>query len=46
MLDIHFGDNLEVLRTLPDAAFALIYIDPTFNTGMVQARTRLKTVRD
>ena len=46
MLDIHFGDNLEVLRTLPDAAFALIYIDPPFNTGKVQARTRLKTVRD
>ena len=46
MIDIHFGDNLEVLRTLPDAAFALIYIDPPFNTGKVQARTRLKTVRD
>ena len=46
MLHIHFGDNLEVLRTLPDAAFALIYIDPPFNTGKVQARTRLKTVRD
>ena len=46
MLDIHFGDNLEVLRTLPDAAFALIYIDPPFNTGKAQARTRLKTVRD
>ena len=46
MLDIHFGDNLEVLRALPDAAFALIYIDPPFNTGKVQARTRLKTVRD
>ena len=46
MLHIHFGDNLEVLRTLPDATFALIYIDPPFNTGKVQARTRLKTVRD
>ena len=46
MLHIHFGDNLEVLRSLPDAAFALIYIDPPFNTGKVQARTRLKTVRD
>ena len=46
MLHIHFGDNLEVLRSLPDAAFALIYIAPPFNTGKVQARTRLKTVRD
>jgi len=40
------GDNLEVLRSLPDASVPLIYIDPPFNTGHRQTRTRLKTVRD
>lgn len=45
-LDIHFGDNLEVLRTFPDASFDLIYIDPPFNTGKTQARTQIRTVRD
>lgn len=40
------GDNLEVLRGLETGSVALIYIDPPFNTGKRQARTRLKTVRD
>ncbi len=40
------GDNLPVLRALPSATVDLIYIDPPFNTGKVQARTRIKTVRD
>ncbi|WP_308535333.1 site-specific DNA-methyltransferase [uncultured Mobiluncus sp.] len=39
------GDNLPVLRGLPDASFQLIYIDPPFNTGKVQSRQSLKTVR-
>ena len=43
---VYFGDNLEVLRTLPDGAADLIYIDPPFNTGSAQARTRIRTVRD
>lgn len=43
---IVFGDNLDVLRGLPDGAAQLIYIDPPFNTGKVQKRTRLRTVRD
>lgn len=46
MIEIHHGDNLDVLRTFPDASFDLIYIDPPFNTGKVQVRTRLRTVRD
>lgn len=46
MLDIHFGNNLEILRTFPDASFDLIYIDPPFNTGTTQARTRIRTVQD
>lgn len=46
MIQIHFGDNLEVIGTFPDASFSLIYIDPPFNTGKIQSRTELKTVRD
>jgi len=42
---IYLADNLEVLRTLPPASVDLIYIDPPFNTGKVQERTHLKTVR-
>ena len=40
VLDIYFGDNLEIIRAFPDASFDLIYIDPPFNTGKTQARTR------
>lgn len=40
-----FGDNLPLLQEIPDAAIDLIYIDPPFNTGKVQARTQLKTER-
>lgn len=36
------GENLEILRSLPDAFAALLYIDPPFNTGRVQKRDRLK----
>lgn len=39
------GDNLPILRSLPDASVNLIYIDPPFNTGKKQARQRLRTVR-
>ncbi|MCC7020084.1 MAG: site-specific DNA-methyltransferase [Ardenticatenales bacterium] len=43
---IILGDNLAVLATLPSASVDLIYIDPPFNTGHRQTRTRLRTVRD
>jgi site-specific DNA-methyltransferase (adenine-specific) len=43
---ILLGDNLALLKNLPDASAHLIYIDPPFNTGTTQARPRLKTVRD
>lgn len=42
---IFFSDNLEVLKMLPSASVDLIYIDPPFNTGKVQQRTQLRTVR-
>jgi len=45
-LTIHFGDNLAVLSQLADACVDLIYIDPPFNTGKVQSRTQISTVRD
>ncbi len=40
------GDNLEVLRDLPDGCVHLLYVDPPFNTGRRQVRTQMKTVRD
>lgn len=42
---IYFSDNLSVLQALPAESVDLIYIDPPFNTGHVQARTQIKTVR-
>lgn len=40
------GDNLEALRTLGTESVQLIYIDPPFNTGKMQRRRSLRTVRD
>lgn len=45
-VEIIHGDNLPVLRSMPDRSFGLIYIDPPFNTGRNQARPRLRTVAD
>ncbi len=39
------GDNLPFIRSLPDASFQLIYLDPPFNTGKKQERQSLTTVR-
>ena len=39
------ADNADVLPRLPDGAFRLIYIDPPFNSGKVQRRQELSTVR-
>ena len=41
---IVLGDNLDVLATLPDGAFQLVYMDPPFNTGATQKRRTLETV--
>ena len=43
---IVFGDNLQILKTIPDSSVNLIYIDPPFNTGKTQVRHRISTVRD
>lgn len=45
-IEVYFGDNLPILQAMPDACVSLVYIDPPFNTGKVQARTQLSTVRD
>lgn len=42
---VYLGDNLSILKTLDDASFDLIYIDPPFNTGKEQKRKEIKTVR-
>jgi site-specific DNA-methyltransferase (adenine-specific) len=42
---IYFGDNLPILKQLPDSSVDLIYIDPPFNTGREQSRTQIKTER-
>jgi site-specific DNA-methyltransferase (adenine-specific) len=39
-------DNLKVLQKMESESVELIYIDPPFNTGRVQKRPRLRTVRD
>lgn len=42
---IYFGDNLDILPSLPPNSVDLIYIDPPFNTGKVQSRIQIKTER-
>ncbi|HVJ92035.1 MAG TPA: site-specific DNA-methyltransferase [Labilithrix sp.] len=37
---------LEVLQSIDSESVDLVYIDPPFNTGRVQRRERLRTVRD
>lgn len=45
-LTIYYSDNLPVLRSFPNDFVDLIYIDPPFNTGKVQRRVHLCTLRD
>jgi site-specific DNA-methyltransferase (adenine-specific) len=45
-VDIHCTDNLPLLASLAEGTFDLIYVDPPFNTGGRQQRTRLRTRRD
>jgi site-specific DNA-methyltransferase (adenine-specific) len=39
------GDNLTVLKSIPEQSVQLIYVDPPFNTGRVQSRGSSKTTR-
>jgi site-specific DNA-methyltransferase (adenine-specific) len=42
---VFFGDNLTVLKSIPDSYVQLIYIDPPFNTGREQQRSKVTTKR-
>ncbi|MBO4317053.1 MAG: site-specific DNA-methyltransferase [Mailhella sp.] len=42
-LRVYFADNSEVLAGIPDESVDLIYVDPPFNTGRTQKRTRFHT---
>jgi site-specific DNA-methyltransferase (adenine-specific) len=43
---VFFGDNLAVLKSMPDSSVQLIYIDPPFNTGREQQRSSVNTKRN
>ena len=43
--DIHFGDNLDIRKKIKSESVNLVYVDPPFNTGKIQSRTRIKTTR-
>ena len=43
---IILADNLDILPGLESGSVPLIYLDPPFNTGREQRRTRLRTERD
>ncbi|MBQ6504734.1 MAG: site-specific DNA-methyltransferase [Flexilinea sp.] len=45
MIDIRFGDNLELLKQIESESIDLIYIDPPFNTGKTQRRTSIRIVQ-
>jgi site-specific DNA-methyltransferase (adenine-specific) len=42
---LYQGDNLGVLKSIPDSSIQLIYIDPPFNTGRSQQRSKTTTKR-
>ena len=42
---IIFSENLPIIKKMPDASIALIYIDPPFNTGRKQSRRRIRTIQ-
>jgi site-specific DNA-methyltransferase (adenine-specific) len=42
---VHHGDNLALLERIDDESIDLVYIDPPFNTGKPQTRTRVRTRR-
>ncbi len=43
---IIYGDNLPALKEMPSRSVPLIYIDPPFNTGKAQVRSRITTIAD
>ncbi|MBN1334407.1 MAG: site-specific DNA-methyltransferase [Deltaproteobacteria bacterium] len=45
-VQIHLGDNLDVMRRFSTGSFHLAYLDPPFNTGRRQAATRIRGTPD
>ena len=43
--NIYFGDNMDVLKEIESGSLNLVYVDPPFNTGKIQSRKRIETVR-
>jgi site-specific DNA-methyltransferase (adenine-specific) len=43
---ILLGENMQLLPDFAEESFQLVYIDPPFNTGKVQARRTLQALRD
>lgn len=43
---IHIGENLDLLRSLPDGVAELVYIDPPFNTGKSRRSSGLRVTAD
>jgi site-specific DNA-methyltransferase (adenine-specific) len=43
---LYFGDNLTVLKQISDSSVQLVYIDPPFNTGREQHRSKVTTKRN
>jgi site-specific DNA-methyltransferase (adenine-specific) len=43
---LYFGDNLTVFKLIPDSSVQLVYIDPPFNTGREQQRSKVTTKRN
>ncbi len=42
---VYAGDNLPLLRQLPGSAFAVVYLDPPFNTGRARQAERVRGTR-
>ncbi len=45
MNKVYLADNLDIMKEMRSGSIPLIYADPPFNTGKVQRRTQIKTVR-
>jgi len=43
---LYLGDNLTVLKLIPNSSVQLVYIDPPFNTGREQQRSKVTTKRN
>jgi site-specific DNA-methyltransferase (adenine-specific) len=45
-VELFHGDNLAITKGFPSGSFDLLYLDPPFNTGREQLRSRVRTQQD